>query len=197
MKWYPVAVKRIVKGIVSFLLPFMLIIFLFGKAIALVKGLIEPLNSIRRDERLLSNGMLTLLSILVILLICYLAGWRSEQKNIKSLIPLFEEYVLVFIPGYTLWKSRTDVTLRATDGSWKSVLVGENGDWKFGIEVEQHQDGYSTIFFPEPPDAKSGEIKLISSSKLKRINIPASKLVTITRNYGDGSATLTDQLKSK
>jgi uncharacterized membrane protein len=40
------------------------------------------------------------------------------------------------------------------------------------------------VFFPEPPDGKSGELKLIAQSKLKPLDMPASKIMTIIRKYG-------------
>jgi hypothetical protein len=69
-------------------------------------------------------------------------------------------------------------------------MIAEDDEWKFGIEVDRQPDGYSTIFFPEPPDAKSGEMKLIHESKLRRINLPVSKLVNVIRNYGRGAGDL-------
>src|SRR5690606_29548294 len=159
--------NRIMKGIVLFLLPVMLIIFLMDRAIVLVRKLIQPLKSILPEDKFFGIGMITLLALFVILLVCYLAGWRAEKKKLKSFLPLSEEIIVVFVPGYCMLKSSANEAIGDTGEDWKPVLVGdENGDWKFGIEVEQHPDGYSTVFFPEPPDAKSGEMKLILTSNL-------------------------------
>ncbi|MCG2462320.1 hypothetical protein K8352_16280 [Flavobacteriaceae bacterium F89] len=197
MKWYSSILHRILKGIVLFLLPVMVIVFLMKKAVELVRELIEPLRSLL-PGKILGIGMLTFLAIAVILLICYFAGWRAEKKNLKSFLPFFEENILVFIPGYSLLKSTANDAIGDSGGDWNPVLViDENGDRKFGIAVEEHPDGYSTVFFPEPPDAKSGEMKLIHASKLKRLNISASKLVTIVRKYGHGSISLSDNLDAK
>lgn len=190
MKWYSAVMKRILKGIILFLLPIMLIFFLVEKAFILIRGLIQPMKSFLPEESIFGIGMLSLLSVVAILLICYFAGMRAEQKNLKSFLPFLEDNLLVFIPGYTLMKSSANEAMGETEVGWKSVLIGENEDWKFGIEVDRHPDGYSTVFFPEPPDGKSGEMKLIHSSKLKRLNIPASKLIMMTRKYGHGSASL-------
>jgi len=43
MKWYLIAIKRILKGIVAFLLPITLIISLMEKAFVLVRGLIQSI----------------------------------------------------------------------------------------------------------------------------------------------------------
>lgn len=196
MKWYQVVIKRILKGVILFLLPVTLAIILLKKTVILIRSLIAPLKSVLPDDRFLGIGMLTILTLLIIIAIAYLAGWRAEKKGTKSFLPFFEEHILVLIPGYTLLKSSADEAIGDTPEHWKAVLAaGEEGDLKFGVEVEQHSDGYSAVFFPEPPDGKAGEIKIIDSSKLKHINISVSKLITIARKYGHGSAELMEQLK--
>lgn len=195
MKWYSIALHRTLKGAILFLLPVMLMLFLLKKAVVLVQGIISPLKSHLPEERFFGIGMVTLLTFVLIFAICYLAGWRAEKKNLKSFLPFFENNILVLIPGYTLLKSSANEAIGDEAENWKAVLAGEEGDWKFGIEVEKHPDGYSTVFFPEPPDGKAGEIKLIHSSKLKHVNMPASKLITITRKYGHGSELLAKELE--
>jgi hypothetical protein len=190
MKWYLIAIKRILKGIVTFLLPITLILFLLEKAFVLVRGLIQSIWASLPEKGLFGFGLLPLASAVVILLICYFAGRRAEQKKLRSFLPFVEDNLLVFIPGYTLLKSQAYEALGDTEEGWNSVLIGDDDGWKFGIEVEQHADGYSTVFFPEPPDAKAGEVRLFRSSALKRISIPASKLIAMTRRYGYGSASL-------
>jgi uncharacterized membrane protein len=53
-----------------------------------------------------------------------------------------------------------------------------------GVLVEQLPNGLCMIFFPEPPDAKSGEMKLVLESKLKKLDMPVSKMIKIIRKYG-------------
>ncbi len=197
MKWYSILIKRILKGTISFLLPVMLMLFLMKKAIELTKKLILPLESFLPEETIFGIGVLTLLTLIIIAGICYLAGWRAEKKGFKSFLPYVEEHILVLIPGYSLLKSSADEVIGDAPENWKAILAeGEEGDLKFGVEVEQHSDGYSAVFFPEPPNGKAGEIKIIHSSKLKHVNISVSKLITIARKYGHGSAGLIKQLKN-
>lgn len=87
-------------------------------------------------------------------------------------------------------KSRFNEAISSNDDEWKVVMMGADGEWKLGIAVEFHPDVYCTVFFPEPPDAKSGEMKLVHVSILKKLDIPVSKLITIIRKYGHGGAAL-------
>ena len=135
-------------------------------------------------ERVFGVGLLTLISLLLILIICYLAGMLIEQKKVKWLITKLEDNILVFIPGYSMIKAQTSEMVREAAAQWQPVLIGEDGDWKMGVLVDQQPDGLCMIFFPEPPDAKSGEMKLVHESKLKKLDMPVSKMIKILRKYG-------------
>jgi len=187
MKWYSSATKRIGKGIVQFLLPVIVLVFIFEKALSITQSIIQPIKSHLPAERIFGVGMFSLLSVLLILFVCYLAGMLADRKVVKSFLSFIEDNLLAFIPGYAMIKSTASETVSNSDDDWKVVIISEDDDLKLGIEVDKRPDGYSMIFFPEPPDAKSGEMKLMQESKFKRIDLPANKLVKIIRNYGHGS----------
>jgi hypothetical protein len=168
----------------------MLVLILLKKAATLVQGLLHPLKAAFPEDSPFGIGMITFLSFLIIAFISYLAGWRAEKKKLKSFLPFVEDNILVLIPGYTLLRSRADEAVGEAADNWKAVLAGEEGDLKLGIEIEHQADGYCTVFFPDPPDAKSGEVRLIHSTKVQRLDIPASKLIAIARKYGHGSASI-------
>lgn len=65
-------------------------------------------------------------------------------------------------------------------------MINDGEDWKIGIEIEKRTDNFSIVFFPEPPDAKSGEIKLIHESKIKASDMTVSDVVAIVKRYGKG-----------
>jgi len=190
MKWYQKVIKRILKGVFLFLMPLMLLLFVLGKAIDIVQALILPIKKHLPEDRILGIGMITLISVILILLICYLAGILVERKKVKSMITKLEDNVLVFIPGYSMLKKQTGDAIGETNDNWQSVMMSDNEDWKMGISVDRQPDGFCVVFFPEPPDAKSGEMKLVHESKLKKLDMSVSKLVKIIRMYGQGAAAL-------
>ena len=196
MRWYSSAAKRIGKGIVLFLFPITVLIFIFEKAMTIAQSVILPLKSHLPADRILGIGMYSLLSLILILLVCFIAGWLYESKWVKSFLSFIEDNLLIFIPGYAMIKSSADSGIEDTDNDWKVVMINEEDDVMYGIEVDKRPDGYSMIFFPEPPDAKSGDMKLMPESKFKRIEISANKLIKIIRNYGHGSAAIPKTAKT-
>jgi uncharacterized membrane protein len=182
--WYSNIANKIGKGLVQFLLPVTILLYIFEKVFTLIQGFIEPIKSHLPKERIFGIGMFTLITILIVLLVCYIAGVLSTNKNVKSFLAFIDDNVLVFIPGYALLKTEANENIKNTDNKWKVVVINDDGDLKYGIEVNKRSDGYSLLFFPEPPDAKSGEMKMVLESKFKRIDLPVSKLSKIIRNYG-------------
>lgn len=190
MRRYKAVVQRIAKGIILFLVPIMLLLFFIEKAVMLVHKMILPIKPYLPAEKLLGIGLLSLISLLIILLACYIAGILAERKSIASFIKYLEDNLLVLLPGYAMMKSRASEAIGDGDEEWKAVLVGEDDDWKIGIEVDKQPGGYSMIFFPEPPDAKSGEMKLVHETKCKNLQMPVSKIIHIIRTYGNGAVAL-------
>jgi uncharacterized membrane protein len=187
MKWYQLFIKRIFSGIILFLLPVTLLIFILGKAVLYLRKVILPLKAYLPAERVFGIGLLTVISLVIVLLICYIAGILSEKKFVKSMISALEENLLVLIPGYAMIKSRASDAISETDQKWRAVLVKEKDDWRIGIEVDRKPGGHSTVFFPGPPDPRSGIIQLVHKSKIKHLTIPVSEVVKSVRKYGEGA----------
>jgi uncharacterized membrane protein len=156
MSWYSRAAKRIGKGIVLFLFPIMVLIFIFEKAITIAQSVILPLKSYLPSERIFCIGMFSLLSLILILLVCFIAGWLYENKWVKSFLSFIEDNLLIFIPGYTMIKSSADAGIEDAGNDWKVVMINEDDDLIYGIEVDKHPDGYSMIFFPDPTRCQIG-----------------------------------------
>jgi uncharacterized membrane protein len=180
--------RRILKGIILVILPILLVVFVFIKAKSIIQKQVLPVASQLPGEKFLGIGLISLISLVIVLLISYFVGMLIENKRMKAYYTFLEQNLLIFIPGYLLMKTKLTETSVDENDKRKVVLVGENDEWKLGIEIDRHPDDYCTIFFPFPPDAKSGEIKVVHESKFKRLDIHISKLVNILRNYGHGAA---------
>lgn len=190
MKWYTKLFALIVKGILFFLIPIIVLIVVIEKAFTIIRELLYPIKSHIPEDGIFGIGMISLLSIFLLLGISFIAGLWAENKKNKTIMPKLEEILSTIIPGYTLLKTQTNEAFGDTIENWKSVMVGENDEYKLGIEIERDDNGYSTVFFPDPADTKSGELKIIKSSKIKTLDLSISKLSTLIKKYGLGSTSL-------
>lgn len=190
MAWYRVIAGRILKGIVLFIFPLVVLIFVLEKSVLIINGLLSPVKNLLPEDRIFGIGILTLISIGIVMIVCYSFGYLAEKKKVQTVLKTVDEGLSLIIPGYAMMKTRAGDAIGNNDEQWKSVLMGEEGDWKIGIEVERRSDGMSMVFFPEPPDAKAGELKLIHQSKLRPLDIPVSKILGIIKKYGKDSGKL-------
>lgn len=190
MAWYRVIAGRILKGIVLFIFPLVVLIFILEKSVLIINGLLSPVKNLLPEDRIFGIGILTLISIGIVMIVCYSFGYLAEKKKVQTVLKTVDEGLSLIIPGYAMMKTRAGDAIGNNDEQWKSVLMGEEGDWKIGIEVERRSDGMSMVFFPEPPDAKAGELKLIHQSKLRPLDIPVSKILGIIKKYGKDSGKL-------
>ena len=187
MKWHFTIMKQILSGFIFLLLPVTLMFFVLREAISLIKILIRPLKKVLPNEEVLGIGMLTLISILLILLICYVAGALVENKLIRSIIQKLEDKVLVFIPGYSMLIQRAgDIVSDSED--LRVILLNEDNEWRPGIEVDRNENGFSSIFFPGPPAGRTGFLKIVHHSKFKVLDISIGELMKVVRRYGKGSS---------
>ncbi len=146
MKWYSNLFRIILKGIALVLLPVFLVVYVFYKATDLVQNWILPLESHLPAGKFMGIGWLSLLSLAIILLVCYLAGVLTENERLKPLFSFIENNLLVNIPGYTIMKSSTLEALGGEDKNRKAVVVGDEDEWKLGIEIDRQPDGQYDIF---------------------------------------------------
>ena len=181
---------RILKGIILFLLPLTLLTYLLKKAIDVITKIIDPIKDHLPDERIFGIGMVTVISIFLILVICYIFGLLLEKSRTRVYLDKVDDLLSAIIPGYAMMKSRASDAIGSNDKEWSVVLMGEEDDWKMGIEVGKQEGDYSVVFFPEPPDAKAGEVKLIHRSKLRHSDLSVNQLLLIIKKYGEGAADL-------
>lgn len=99
MAWYKIIVSRILKGTVLFILPLVILVFILEKAILIIKGIISPIKEYLPEDRILGIGMFTLVSIVIVMAVCYGFGFLAEKKKVKTFLKLIDEGISLIIPG--------------------------------------------------------------------------------------------------
>lgn len=187
MKKYDVVLSRIINGLLTFLLPLVLVIIIMEKALVIIKKILAPIKQHFPEIHFFGVGAFALFCLGLIFFICYLAGLLIERKRITRFVNAIESAISIIISGYSMMKSRANESFNSEeDSNWSAVMVKDEENWKIGIEIEKQNDGFSMVFFPEPPDAKSGEIKLIHHSKIKPAKMSVGAVVVAIRKYGKG-----------
>ncbi|MGA9237937.1 hypothetical protein [Robiginitalea sp.] len=178
--------RTTVIGGILFLLPLVVLFIIFEKAHSILSVISDPISRKISDSIPGFDGS-ALISILLLILICFMGGLIFRSKKVKKVLQKLEDKVLIYIPGYSLMKSVTADTL-GEDVANKliPVRVADGEDWLLGFLIEEGKN-HSTVFLPDAPRYDAGEIRILPTSSVVKMDIPANKFTKMIRSYGVGA----------
>ena len=179
-------IRTTVIGGILFLLPLVVLFIIFEKAHSILSVISDPISRRISDSIPGFDGS-ALISILLLILICFLGGLIFRSKKVKKILQKLEDKVLIYIPGYSLMKSVTADTLgEEVANKLIPVRVADGEDWLLGFLIEEGKK-HSTVFLPDAPRYDAGEIRILPTSSVIKLEIPANKFTKMIRSYGVGS----------
>ena len=185
MKAFLFFVRSTLTGGILFLLPAVLLYILVGKGFSILLKLSEPIARMMPEVIFGLDGS-KLVTLLLLLLVCFFAGLLYRSNKVKKMFANLEEKVLVFVPGYILVKSiMADAIGETLDDKLAPVVVQDGENWNLGFLVEEAR-GLSTVFLPDAPKHDAGEVKIVPSHCVQKLDIPANKFTKSINTYGKG-----------
>ena len=189
MKSFLSFIRDTLTGGILFLLPVVLLIMLFGKAYDLLLKVSAPLAK-KLPEIIFGFDGSNLIAILILIFICFISGLFFRSKVIKTWVRKIEDTILINLPGYALIKSITAGAIgEQLEADMSPVLIQEDDSWSLAFLVEKGET-YSTVFIPEAPRHDSGEVKIIPSSRIQKLDISMPKFIQSIKTFGKGAIKL-------
>ena len=187
--------KATIVGGLLFMVPLILMVVVLQKGLGLVRKIVVPLAKYFPERTFLGVGMTTILSIAVIVLLCFLFGLVARTAAGRKVRDWLEFTIMGKLPGYALVKgviqgatgleNEEDVTI---------ALVRIEDAWQIGFVVEVHSDGHRTVYLPGVPNPASGSIFYMTEDRIRPIDAKMGQMLTVIRHLGIGSK---DLLKGK
>lgn len=184
--WYKSILNKIFNGLILFLFPLILIVFVVEKSAEIIGVLIVPIKHLFPSQKVLGIGIISLFIFSLIVLLCYLIGAIATHKKVEPIFDTLDEVLSTMIPTYHIIKTKANNNAIDHEKKWKSILIADGNDWIIAFEIEQHSQDYSIVFLPTPPDGKTGKIKIIEKSKIKYLNLPVKSILKSFKSYGKG-----------
>ena len=173
-------------GGIFLLLPIVLVFTLINKGHALAVKILSPLDHLL-PENLFGLQTGKLMAAAALLMVCFLAGLLFRLAIVKKGIQKLEENVLSHFPGYALLKSKASDSLNEKIEYYIStVLVHEGESWRIGLLIEEAGD-LCTVFFPRAPKNDSGDVKIVPSTSITKIDVPTKETLLHMKNFGKGT----------
>jgi uncharacterized membrane protein len=187
MKKGPGFVLRAVFGGFLFVIPVYLAVLLLLKGMKSVAGIVRPL------ARLLPESVPadTLLSLLLVLVVCFLIGAAFSTRVGSSLRERIEKTLFERIPGYAVIRSLTQkISGSSDDKVWKPALFELEECLVPSFIIEEHEDGRYTIFVPSIPTPFAGAVFIADRERVHPLDVPFTDALRTVSKWGSGSKDL-------
>ena len=182
--------KTTVLGGVFFLLPFAVVVFIVGQISVIIAPVAAQIHTFLDARNLSLNfgklSLATILAIVLVIFICYLAGFAARSALAASFSGKIEKTIIFMFPRYAILKDQMASNLggHAIDPSMKPVLVRLEGFTRLGFETARAADGTVTVFFPGSPDPWQGHVALVAPERIEPAAADFSAAVTMCESLG-------------
>jgi len=178
-------------GGVFFLAPIVVLIVILTKAFDFAKKGLDAVLVHFPAALELSPGAATALSILILALVCLLAGLVAHTVIAKRLVDAMESSLLWKIPGYDYLKQESASALGVAEiAELPVVFVPMEGGWQLGVQTEALSGGLVSIFVPGAPNPHSGSVFFFSTDNVRPAGIKLTVALNCLRRCGAGASTL-------
>lgn len=182
-------VKTTIIGGILFMIPFVVIIIILGKAFQIMLKVAHPLEKLFPIEKVGGIALANILAVIAILLVCFLAGLLANRKNLRKMQQTLEDKVLINIPGYRFVKGLTDgyKTNEKASENFQPILAEFDDNAQIGFEIERTDKGRVVVYLPGSPNPWSGAVVYVEPSRIIKLDMTPKDVVKIIQQLGRGS----------
>jgi uncharacterized membrane protein len=167
---------------------------LIGGAISALRGALHPFGG----WLLQGTAYPVLVAALILLGICFLAGWFLQTPLARSIGSAVDGGILVAIPGYRLLRSLVQhMTGEKHDHTWAVALMEFDEALVPGFVIEELPDGQYTVFVPSVPTPAAGAVYIMEARRVHIINVPFAQALRCIAQWGAGSSALLAALNAR
>lgn len=181
-------IKTTLIGGLIFLIPFVVITAVLGKAVKLMISLADPISKVIPIESVAGVAIVNIVAITVLIFICFFAGLLARSKAGKRAFNSLDIKLMALIPGYAFVKGIAG----SMDGKEDKkvlipVLAKFDDQSQVGFEVERLDNGLVAVFLPGSPDTWSGTVAYMTEDRVEKLNIDFTAATKTLRTLGRGS----------
>jgi uncharacterized membrane protein len=181
-------IRTTIIGGILFLVPIAILVAAIGKGLEVTGALAKPLVHVLPVDMIGGFAVAQVLAIVLLLLICFVAGLIARAAIARKLVDALEANVLAKLPAYALLKTKTQSMLSPEDIEGMSVVVVRFDDaWQIGFEIERIEGGKVALFLPGSPDPWSGAVCVMEEDRVTPLDLPVATVAGIARRLGRGA----------
>jgi uncharacterized membrane protein len=180
-----------VVGGVLFLVPFIVLILILGKAIQILRIFTVPLAERLPYESVIGMETPRIMAVFVLIVACFLAGLFAKTSLAKKLVSWLEKTFLSNLPGYTYFKNLGEEAAGLAPAHGQQAVLAQFDDaWQIGFIVERIPEGRVVVFIPDAPSPWTGGVFIFDEERVKPLNVPSTAAVKSLQKLGEGTGAL-------
>ena len=186
--------RTILRGVL-FLTPIVVLGIILGKVFDLVRRALQPVATFVPQDLVSRPTATAILAILLLVVVCFLAGLFARAALAQLLVRHLETAVLSKVPGYEYLKEAGTSVLGLGEATEHPVVfVHLGGAWRVGVQTDIVGSGLVAVFVPNSPNPMSGSLFFIEPERVRQANAPLASAIACLRRCGRGAASLAGEL---
>jgi len=186
-------VATTILGGILFLTPIVVLGLILNKAFDFVRRGLQPLTALIPQTLASGPTMTTVLTVILLGLLCFLAGLFAQTLLAQKFVSGLEATVLSKLPGYEYLKQAGTSVLGLGEMAEHPVVLAQFGDaWRIGVQTDSVVGGFVAVFVPNSPNPMSGSVFLVAADRVRPAKVPLATAIACLRRCGTGSASLVD-----
>lgn len=177
----------------SLLAGFLIVVPIYLSVLLLVKAMKSVVSLVRPVAQLLPESVPaeTLLSLLLVLVICFLIGVGIRTREGGMVRERLEKSLFERIPGYELIRSLTQQLAGSShEKIWKPAFVEIEEALVPAFIIEEFDDGRYTVFVPSIPTPFAGAVYVLDRKRVHLLDVPFTDALRAISKWGSGSKAL-------
>jgi uncharacterized membrane protein len=181
--------KATIVGGLMFLVPVVLLLVVLGHAVRLAGKIAQPIAEHFQLVSILGTGAVTIVAVVVLVLLAFLAGIVARTGPGRRLTSWFEESFLGGLPQYQLVKSMAEGLAKIENGQgMQPVLVSIEEGWQIGYLLEHLEQGWVAVFLPQSPTPMSGNVMYMPGERVRALDMTMVHAMSLVKRMGLGSS---------
>ncbi len=182
-------IKTTILGGVIFLIPFVVVIAVLGKAHQIMMLVAEPMSDWIPIEEVGGIALANVLALVAIVMSCFLFGLMAKSVPAKKIYRTVDA-TLASVPGYAFVKGFADSISRSEEHakSFIPVIARFDDSAQISFEIERTPEGTVVVYLPGAPNPWSGTVVHLEQSRVEKLDMSVADAVKSIQSLGRGSA---------
>ena len=184
---FKLILRYIITGVLFIVIPLVVLVLLFGKAIAFIRPLGHTLTVKFQLASVFGPGAVLFVSTLIVLLLSLVFGYFIVNGFLKTRSNKLEAVLFYNFPAFQMMKYRfIDEDDYRKQNFWEPILLKDDTTYNIAFITDRSQPNFLSIYVPDAPKMDAGEVRYMLTADCEYISITMKQAINGLRNFGAG-----------